>query len=326
MTPDDSPQPAARQWKKAIPEARDRLQSKILVWIAVPLLCWLSVDILRIAIAGDKATHELMRSAVIASLFFALAAWRLRAATPMAALCGAIICLNVTLSSGNFYLDRFFSNSYQQSSIFHAALTPLILLFVCTFAATKFRKDRKADEIAGHKGRNAAQIMANLGVAGFCGTVFGIGLISVGARFGGFSGSPTLFRIVYSVLRVPLLAALAQATADTVSSEIGRAFGGSTFMITTLKRAEPGTDGAISFAGSVAGISSAALISATGAPALGLPATGCLIAFAAGTLGLFFDSLLGATIERKGWLGNDLVNFFSTAFAAIVATAALRFW
>jgi uncharacterized membrane protein len=39
---------------------------------------------------------------------------------------------------------------------------------------------------------------------------------------------------------------------------------------------------------------------------------------------LFFDSLLGATAERKGWIGNDLVNFTSTAFAAGVAALVYR--
>jgi len=41
--------------------------------------------------------------------------------------------------------------------------------------------------------------------------------------------------------------------------------------------------------------------------------------FAAACAGLIFDSLLGATVERRGWLGNDLVNFSSTVFAAAVA-------
>jgi uncharacterized membrane protein len=50
-----------------------------------------------------------------------------------------------------------------------------------------------------------------------------------------------------------------------------------------------------------------------------------VVAFAAGVLGLFFDSLLGATVERKGWFGNDLVNFASTAFAAAIALVAIRF-
>jgi uncharacterized membrane protein len=38
-------------------------------------------------------------------------------------------------------------------------------------------------------------------------------------------------------------------------------------------------------------------------------------------VGLFFDSLLGATAERRGWIGNDLVNFASTLVAALIATA-----
>jgi uncharacterized membrane protein len=36
-------------------------------------------------------------------------------------------------------------------------------------------------------------------------------------------------------------------------------------------------------------------------------------------VGLFFDSLLGATVERRGWIGNDLVNFVSTLVAALIA-------
>jgi uncharacterized membrane protein len=39
----------------------------------------------------------------------------------------------------------------------------------------------------------------------------------------------------------------------------------------------------------------------------------------AATAGLFFDSLLGATVERRGWIGNDAVNFASTGFAAAIA-------
>jgi uncharacterized membrane protein len=57
---------------------------------------------------------------------------------------------------------------------------------------------------------------------------------------------------------------------------------------------------------------------------MGMSARECLVAFVAGVLGLFFDSLLGATMERRGWLGNDLVNFSSTAFAAVVSLAAIR--
>ena len=56
------------------------------------------------------------------------------------------------------------------------------------------------------------------------------------------------------------LAALCEAAADTVSSEIGQVLGSRPRMITTLRLAEPGTDGAISFGGTMAGIVAAGVV------------------------------------------------------------------
>src|SRR4029077_4853973 len=44
---------------------------------------------------------------------------------------------------------------------------------------------------------------------------------------------------------------------DTVASEIGKAWGRSTFLVTTLRRVPPGTPGAMSLEGTVAGIAAA---------------------------------------------------------------------
>jgi uncharacterized membrane protein len=57
--------------------------------------------------------------------------------------------------------------------------------------------------------------------------------------------------------------------------------------------------------------------------ALRLRPSQAAIALFAGICGLFFDSFLGATMERRGWIGNDLVNFSSTLFAAVVAAVVL---
>jgi uncharacterized membrane protein len=48
-----------------------------------------------------------------------------------------------------------------------------------------------------------------------------------------------------------------------------------------------------------------------------------VLTWSGGVFGLFFDSLLGATLERAGWLNNDAVNFLSTASAAAFAAALL---
>jgi uncharacterized membrane protein len=73
----------------------------------------------------------------------------------------------------------------------------------------------------------------------------------------------------------------------------------------------------------VAGIVAAALVAGTGTYALGGNRTMFGIACAGGIFGLFFDSLLGATLEERGWLNNDGVNFLSTMSAAGFALVLL---
>jgi uncharacterized protein (TIGR00297 family) len=184
----------------------------------------------------------------------------------------------------------------------YSGLTPLLALFILTFAATKLGNGRKSKLglVEPRRGRNAAQIVANLGAAGLAALV-------------GFA-----LPLGYHVSAIMLLACLAEATADTVSSEIGSAFGGQPFLVTTFRRVPPGTDGAISLLGTLAGSIAAAIVVAIGLWSLGLTWQEALLAFTGGFAGLWFDSLLGATVERRGWLGNDLVNFSSTVFAGLV--------
>jgi uncharacterized protein (TIGR00297 family) len=295
---------------KAISPARDRLQSNLLVWIVLPILY---------VLAGSRSlgllyVHRLVPvvlESLSVSLCFALLAWALKAATPAAAAAGGTICLNLLYGTQSY-----------RSPLAHSALIPLIELFVITFLATRAGRNRKAARglAEDRRGRNAGQIVANLGFAALLAVPLGLAIITWHA----YTQAHSAIQIVTIMVKSGVIAALAEATADTVSSEIGQAFGGTPWMLTTFHRVMPGTDGAVTLTGTAAGVAAAAVIALTGMPSLGMSLGECTVAFAAAIAGLFFDSLLGATLERRGYIGNDLVNFTSTAFAAVVALVAMR--
>ena len=57
-----------------------------------------------------------------------------------------------------------------------------------------------------------------------------------------------------SPLTIGYVASLATKLSDTFGSEIGKAYGKSTFLITSLKRVPRGTEGAVSLEGTLAGV------------------------------------------------------------------------
>ena len=115
------------------------------------------------------------------------------------------------------------------------------------------------------------------------------------------------------------MAALAEAAADTVSSELGQATARGAYMITDFRDVPIGTNGAISIEGTLSGCVAACIVSWVSAvvgfvdwhwtPVIAFAAIG----------GMFLDSIMGATWENSGKMGNDAVNFVSTVFAADVA-------
>jgi uncharacterized protein (TIGR00297 family) len=182
----------------------------------------------------------------------------------------------------------------------------LLVLFLLTWAATRvgYAHKQRLGTAEPHGGRNAAQVLANVGVAALCAVLF------------------ALFRD--QRLLVAFGAALAEAAADTVSSEIGQALGGTPRLVTNWKPVVAGTDGAISVGGTVAGAAAAVLVGLTCALTRVLGWHQFMTCAVAGTFGMIADSLLGATIERRGVLGNNGVNFLSTGIAAL--TGFLLSW
>ncbi len=246
----------------------------------------------------------------VLSALLGLITWKLRAATPAAAVTGALITASLMFSTVEFPYKPW-----------HTGLTPTLAVSLLAFAATRIGRGKKErlGTAEGQRGRSASQVAANLGVAAM--------VASEPVRIWLLNSRWLPLRAHTGTLLLAMaLAALAEAAADTVSSEIGQVLGGRPRMITTLRAVEPGTDGAVSVAGTLAGMFAAAMVTGAGSWAMRGDWTFFTVSSAGAVFGLFFDSLLGATFERKGWLNNDAVNFLSTASAAGFALAMMAVW
>jgi uncharacterized membrane protein len=251
------------------------------------------------------------------STLLGLVTMRLRAATPAAALTGAVITASLMFSSVTVPYEPW-----------HTALIPVLAVAVLAFAATRVgrRKKERLGTAEERSGRAASQVAANLGIAALVTCAPVQSWVIDRGWFNRTSldhpwidGASPIPRALFAVA----LAALAEAAADTVSSEIGQVLGGRPRMITTFRAVEPGTNGAVSVAGTIAGIMAAAAIASAGAWSFRGDVRMFAVSSAGAVFGLFFDSLLGASAEKLGWLNNDAVNFLSTAAAAAFAVGLL---
>lgn len=129
--------------------------------------------------------------------------------------------------------------------------------------------------------------------------------------------------INYTLYVLGFVSALATKLADTFASEIGKAYGKTTFLITTFERVKPGTEGAVSAEGTAAALFGGSLIPCY-AYAIGLihNLTFVGIATVAAFLATNAESVIGAVLQgKKGleWITNEVVNFFNTVIGAGIA-------
>jgi uncharacterized protein (TIGR00297 family) len=277
-------------------------QSKLVLLLVLP---WTALSVVNLARSEIAAHPPFAMQALGLSTALGLLAWFLRSATPAAALTGAVI--NASLM---------FTMVSPPLHAWNSGLVPVLMVLILTSLATRFGRRRKErlGTAEKRKGRGAAQVAANLGMAA---------LIMDPLVQSALIDSRWLAGTTFTSMFAVGLAALTEAAADTVSSEIGQVLGGTPRMITTLRRVQPGTDGGITAAGTLAGILAAGLVALAGYLALHLPPSAFFISWFGGVFGLLFDSLLGATVERAGWINNDGVNFVSTASAVACALGLL---
>jgi len=190
--------------------------------------------------------------------------------------------------------------------IFNAAgytgLAMMTTFFILGSVATSWQQHKKQAFVVRAetlKGRSALQVLANAGAAAIA------GLISLCCP-----------KLAYLVLPT-MAAAFASATADTLSSELGMVYGKRFFNVVSCKPDSCGMDGVISLEGTLIGIVGSCIIAGIYALGWGWNNSFFLIVFA-GTVGNLTDSVLGAVLERKGKIGNDVVNFLNTVAAMLV--------
>lgn len=176
--------------------------------------------------------------------------------------------------------------------------------------------------------RDATQVLANGGYYGFLAS----GLLGAAGDISCF-GPP----VAYS-----LLAAMAIATADTWSSEIGQYFGRPTYDLVKWRRVPAGLSGGVSWPGTLAGLAGAAFLTGTCWWLLPYPDLWSVTAITlAGFLGMLLDSVLGSLLQATyrepatgalsdvpsptselasgfRWMTNDLVNFLAILLGVII--------
>jgi len=132
------------------------------------------------------------------------------------------------------------------------------------------------------------------------------------------------------LLRVAFAASFATAAADTVSSEIGKRYGKTAYLATNFRRVEPGTEGAVSLEGTLAGIAGAALLALVAWGAGLLSPAGAVAAGIAGVVGNYLESVAGSLVagghgQGQG-LENEVMNFFNTLVGAALGAAFFAAW
>jgi uncharacterized protein (TIGR00297 family) len=176
----------------------------------------------------------------------------------------------------------------------------LLAFVIIGVLATKYRYDEK-------RKRGVAQ--SNGGIRSW-GNVIGNGLAVV------------LFLVLEKLSMMDTFwaatfSAIATVNGDTLASELGKVFGKKPRLITNLRPARPGTNGAISLAGELFALLGCLVIALFALPLTAHKTQMFLAVVLGGFIGVNLDSLIGATLENRGITDNNSTNFLASLLGGL---------
>ena len=123
------------------------------------------------------------------------------------------------------------------------------------------------------------------------------------------------------------VASFSTKLSDTCASEVGKAYGQRTFLITTLQPVPRGTEGAVSLEGTLAGVVASFAIAVVGWTVGLIDLTGIVFCVISAFIATNLESLIGATMQSQfEWLTNEVVNIINTSIGAIAAIVLAIVW
>jgi len=153
------------------------------------------------------------------------------------------------------------------------------------------------------------------------------GILGDTGNFLGETGKMPVPQDLISLLLLGYAASFCTKLSDTCASEIGKAYGKHTFLITTLQPVPRGTEGAVSLEGTIAGIVGSILMALVSWAVGLIDLTGIMVCVIAAFIATNIESVIGATVQSQfEWLTNEVVNFFNTLIGAIAAIVLASVW
>ena len=253
-------------------------------------------------------------SLVLEAIGVAMTMWLIQELNYQANLQGVVAAVIIGFTFAYF---AYRAKTADLSGLFSAALVGIILMvfsnaywfmimltfFILGSSATKYKYEYKK-RIGVEQGQSGARGYRN---------VFANGIVAAAAA------------VLYGVFQNPVfiamyIGAVATAAADTMASEIG-VTGGVPYMITSLRKVPIGTNGGVTVRGELVAIAGGFIVSFAAYLLQVITPEMVVIGTLAGFIGTNLDSLIGATLENRGFLGNAGTNLLATIGGGVFAAA-----